>query len=138
MLEEFVKQIDEQINNAIEIGKNCSENKIVLNTNIENICNLDKVVEYVRNLFFKKLIDENVAWNISIALGILLGEMIISKHECKWSVNKDNIPVIETEIGNQLSPITKIYKIILSEDDTEGRPSSFYNGFIALQNYGNN
>lgn len=138
MLEEFVKQIDEQINNAIEIGKNCSENKIVLNTNIENICNLDKVVEYVRNLFLKKLIDENVAWNISIALGILVGEMIISKHECKWSVNKDNIPVIETEIGNQLSPITKIYKIILSEDDTEGRPSSFYNGFIALQNYGNN
>lgn len=60
MLEEFVKQIDEQINNAIEIGKNCSENKIVLNTNIEDICNLDKVVEYVRNLFLKKLIDENV------------------------------------------------------------------------------
>ena len=64
--------------------------------------------------------------------------MIIIKYEFKWSINKDNIPVIETEIGNQLSPITKIYKIILSEDDTEGRPSSFCNGFIALQNYNSN
>lgn len=133
MLAEFTKQIDKQINNAIEIGKNCSENKILLNTNIEDIYNLDEVVEYVRNLFFKNLIDKEVAWNISIALGTLLGEMIINKHECKWSTNKDNIPVIETETGNQLSPITKIYKIILSDDDTEGRPSSFYNVFLALQ-----
>lgn len=68
----------------------------------------------------------------------MLEEMIKSEHKYKWSVNKDNNPVIETETGNQLSPITKIYKIILSEDDTEGRPSSFYNGFIALQNYNGN
>lgn len=138
MLDEFTKKIDENLNNAIEMGKNCSENKIVLDTNIEDIYNLDKVVEYVRNLFLKKLIDKNVAWNISIALGTLLGEMIISKHDLKWSFNKANIPVIETETGSQLSPITKIYKIILSEDETEGRPSSFYNGFITLQIYNSN
>lgn len=53
MLNEFIDQIDEQINNAIEIDKNCSENKIVLNTNIEDIGNLDKVVRYIRNLFLK-------------------------------------------------------------------------------------
>ena len=50
-------------------------------------------------------------------------------------MNEDEIPVIETENGNYLSPITKIYKIIIDEeeDGSEGPPSSFYSGFKALQ-----
>ena len=60
--------------------------------------------------------------------------MIIKKHGFRWDSNRDNIPIIKTPENDQLSPITKVYKIIVSEDDIEGRPSSFYNGFIALNN----
>ena len=63
-----------------------------------------------------------------------MGEMIIKKHGFRWDINSDNIPIIKTTENDQLSPITKVYKIIVSEDDIEGRPSSFYNGFIALNN----
>ena len=132
MLEEFIKQIDDQINKAIELGRNCSQNAIVLNTNIECIDNLDKVLEIIRNLYFKKLIDKDIAWNVSISLGTLLGEMIINKHGFHWNMNDENIPIVEKDESNQLSPITKIYKIILSQNDDEGRPSSFYHAFLAL------
>ncbi len=134
MLEEFIKQIDEQIEKAIELGKKCVENELELNTSIETIDKLDEIVEFIRNLYQKKLIDENVAWNIAVSLGTLLGEMIINKHGFRWNINSDNIPIIKTSVDDQLSPITKVYKIIVSEDDVEGRPSSFYKGFITLYN----
>ncbi len=134
MLEKFIKQIDEQIEKAIELGRKCGENELDLNTSIETIDKLDEVVEFIRNLYQKRLIDENVAWNTSVSLGTLLGEMIIKRHGFRWNINSDNIPIIKTPKDDQLSPITKVYKIIVSEDDSEGRPSSFYNGFIALYN----
>lgn len=134
MLEEFIKQIDEQIEKAIELGRKCGKNGIELNTSIETIDKLDEVVEFIRNLYQKRLIDENVAWNTAVSLGTLLGEMIIKKNGFRWNINSDNIPIIKTPENDQLSPITKVYKIIVSEDDIEGRPSSFYNGFIALNN----
>lgn len=134
MLEEFIKQIDEQIEKAIELGRKCGKNGLELNTSIETIDKLDEVVEFIRNLYQKGLIDENVAWNTALSLGTLLGEMIIKKHGFRWHINRDNIPIIKTPENDQLSPITKVYKIIVSEDDIEGRPSSFYNGFIALNN----
>ena len=134
MLEEFIKQIDEQIEKAIEHGRKCGKKGLELNTSIETIDKLDEVVEFIRNLYQKRLIDENVAWNTAVSLGTLLGEMIIKKHGFRWDINSDNIPIIKTTENDQLSPITKVYKIIVSEDDIEGRPSSFYNGFIALNN----
>lgn len=134
MLEEFIRQIDEQIEKAIELGRKCGENGLELNTNIETIDKLDEVVEFIRNLYQKRLMDENVAWNIAVSLGTLLGEMIISKYGFRWNINSDSIPIIKTSVDDQLSPITKVYKIIVSEDDIEGRPSSFYNGFITLYN----
>ena len=134
MLEEFIKQIDVQIEKAIELGRKCGENGLELNTSIETIDKLDVVVEFIRNLYQKRLIDENVAWNTAVSLGTLLGEMIIKRHGFRWNINSDNIPIIKTSVDDQLSPITKVYKIIVSKDDIEGRPSSFYNGFITLYN----
>lgn len=134
MLEEFIRQIDEQIEKAIELGRKCGENGLELNRSIETIDKLDEVVEFIRNLYQKRLMDENVAWNIAVSLGTLLGEMIINKHGFRWNINSDSIPIIKTSVDAQLSPITKVYKIIVSEDDIEGRPSSFYNGFITLYN----
>ena len=34
-----------------------------------------------------------------------------------------------------MSPITKLYKIITDEDDCEGTPSGFYDGFKILMQY---
>lgn len=87
MLEEFIKQIDEQIEKAIELGRKCVENELELNTSTETIEKLDEIVEFIRNLYKKKLIDENVAWNIAVSLGTLLGEMIINKHGFRWNIN---------------------------------------------------
>ncbi|MBO5569459.1 MAG: hypothetical protein J6A79_11080 [Clostridia bacterium] len=49
----------------------------------------------------------------------------------------DGLPVVETDEGNQLSPITKVNKIITDEDSSEGSPTAFYEGFLALQQYQN-
>ena len=61
--------------------------------------------------------------------------MIIREHGFHWAMSDNEIPIVETEDGNQLSPITKIHKIITSEDGGNGSPSGFYNGFRALQQY---
>ena len=45
------------------------------------------------------------------------------------------VPVVETNEGNLLSPITKVNKIITDEDSCEGSPTTFYEGFLALQQY---
>ena len=78
-----------------------------------------------------------MAWNASVCFGILLGEMIIKKHNFNWTINDEKIPVIETNDKDQLSPITKIYKIITSKYDDEGTPSGFYNGFLTIEKLNN-
>lgn len=134
-LEEFRENIPSFIEQAIDIGKDTSDGKIVLTTSLGYINELDTTVEYLHNLWAKNLIDNTVAWNVSVALGTLLGEMIINKRGFYWTINKENIPVVETECKNQLSPISKLYKIITDEDDCEGTPSGFYEGFKTLEHY---
>ena len=130
---EFKENIDRYINQANEIGNHI--NKSDLKPNLVCINDLDEVVEKVHSLWIKGLIDDTVAWNTSVALGVLLGEMIIKEHSYHWAINSEDIPVVETDDNNQLSPITKIYKIVIDEDDCEGSPSSFYSGFKAILEY---
>lgn len=130
---EFKKDIERYINQANEIGNSVNNND--LKPDLQYINNLDEVVESIQNLCIKGMIDDTVAWNVSVALGVLLGEMIIKEHGYHWAMNDNDIPVVETNDNNQLSPITKIYKIVTDEDDCEGSPSSFYEGFKAFLQY---
>jgi len=132
-LDEFKNSIPLFLAQAVDTGNNI--NGAVLSTSLESIYELDNVVEYLSHLRNKGLIDDNVSWNVSVSLGVLLGEMIIREHGFHWSMSDNGIPIVETEDGNQLSPITKIHKIITSEDGGNGSPSGFYNGFRALQQY---
>lgn len=134
-LQEFKGSIDDFVQKAIDIGLQVSSGEITLVSDISAIDELDTVIDAVHNLRRKELIDDNVSWNISVTLGTLLGEMIIKENGFHWAINSNDIPVVETEEKNQLSPITKIYKILLDNKDEEGSAKSFYNGFKALQAY---
>lgn len=133
--EEFQESIQSYIEKAIDIAKKISNGKMTLTTSFESIDDLDETVEYLHNLWAKKLIDDIAAWNVSVTLGVLLGEIIINERSFHWTINNENIPVVETENGNQFSPITKLYKIIIDEDDCEGTARGFYEVFKALEYY---
>lgn len=134
-IEEFRESIPSFIEQAIDIVKEISDGQTVLTTSLECINELDTTVEYLHNLWVKNLIDNTVAWNVSVTLGILLGKMIINERGFYWTINNEDIPVVETEDKNQLSPISKLYKIIIDENDCEGTASGFYEGFKALEHY---
>ena len=134
-IQEFLDEKDELVQNAIELGKKTTNNSIILRKEIDAIEDLDKVIDKVHNLYSKELINDTIAWNVSVMLGTLLGEIIIKEHGFHWAIN--NIPVIETEEKNQLSPISKINKIILDKDNMEGTAKSFYDGFVTLMKYYN-
>ena len=134
-LNEFLKIKDKYIQEAIEFAEECPMEKIELKVDIKYIKKLDKLVEIIRGLYQKQMLSDDIAWNTSVDMGVLLGEMIIKKHNYKWVINTENIPVLETPEKNQLSPITKIYKILTSEEDDEGSPSSFYSSFLALEKF---
>lgn len=133
-IQEFKEHIPDFLQQAFYIGDHLSKCKTKLDVSLESIEKMDPIVEYVHHLWKKHLIDDTVAWNFSVAFGVLLGEIIIRNHGFHWTMI-DDIPVVETNEGNRLSPITKILKIVTDEDDSEGTPSSFYDGFKVLQQY---
>lgn len=131
-LNEFEKSTPALIEDAIKTGSSIPGVKKRLTPSTDSMEELDTVVEYLHQLWKKRLIDDTVAWNLSVTFGALLGEMIIRKHGFHWAMNKYEIPVVEKGKRNQMSPITKIYKIIVDEESNEGLPSLFYKGFFAL------
>lgn len=131
---EFKENIPTFIEQAVDTGRKITEGKTVLSASLASIGDLDGIIDNLHNLWAKHLIDNDVAWNVSVSFGVLLGEMIISEHDFRWVMN-DGLPVVETDDGNQLSPITKINKIITDEDSCEGSPTTFYEGFLALEQY---
>lgn len=133
-LDEFKKNIPVFLEQAITVGNKVSNGKAKLSCTLAGIKEMDSVIDYLHNLWKKALIDDIVAWNSSVSFGVLLGEIIIREQGFHWSICND-LPVVETDDYNQLSPITKLYKIITDEHDGEGTPSGFYNGFKALQQY---
>lgn len=133
--EELQESIPSFIEKAINLAKKISDGKITLTTSFDSIDDLDETVEYLHNLWAKKLIDDTVARNVSVTLGVLLGEMFVNEEGFHWTKNNQDIPVVETEDGNQLSPISKLYKIITDEDDGEGTARGFYEGFKVLEHY---
>lgn len=132
-LNKFINSIDHYLSDAIEIGLKASSGTIKLKPQISDIANLDLVIGYIHTLYMKELIDETACWNIAIILGTLFGEMIIKEKLYHWSMDSNGIPIVETSNHNSLSPITKIYKILLDNDNTEGTASSFFDAFLILQ-----
>lgn len=133
-LKEFKESIPAYIDQAVSTADRISEGKTKLSPSLEKLEELDVVIEYLHNLQRKGLINDTVVWNASVAFGVLLGEMIIREHGFHW-VMDDQMPLVETDDGNRLSPITKLYKILTDDDDCEGTPSGFYEGFKALEQY---
>ncbi len=133
-LDEFKTNIPVFLEQAISVGNKVSDGKAKLSCSLAGIKEMDPVIDYLHNLWKKGLIDDTVAWNASVSFGVLLGEIIIREQGFHWVIC-DELPVVETDEHNQMSPITKLYKIITDELDGEGTPSGFYNGFKAIQRY---
>ncbi len=134
-IQQFMTEKNDLIRRAIELGEEISSRKIWLRPEMSYMDNLDKVIVMARDLREKNLIDDGAAWNISVMLGTLLGEMIINETGYRWTINDEELPVVEDEDHNYMSPITKVYKILLDKDNEEGTARSFYEGFMTLRNY---
>ena len=132
---EFKAMIPSLIQQANDIAKKVSEDETELTASIACLEKMDGVVEYLHRLWMKSLLSDNAAWNCSVIFGSLLGEMIIGEHGFQWSMDDAGMPLVETEDRNRMFPITKVYKIITDEENCEGSPSTFYEGFKALQHY---
>lgn len=133
-IQEFKEQLPSLIEQALVIGRDVIGEDCKLTKSIDSIGELDKVVASLHNLWKKKLIDDNIVRNTAYLLGTLMGEMIINELGYHWLIEED-FPVVETLRNNQLSPISKIFKIITDEDSFEGTPSGFYKTFITLERF---
>lgn len=133
-IQEFKEQLPSLIEQALVIGRDVIGEDCKLTKSIDSIGELDKVVASLHNLWKKKLIDDNIVRNTAYLLGTLLGEMIINELGYHWLI-EEGFPVVETLRNNQLSPISKIFKIITDEDSFEGTPSGFYKTFITLERF---
>lgn len=127
-LGEFLTKKKNIIKDAINFGKNCPVERINLTENIESINNLDKLVEIVKDFRTNDYINDTNAWQTSVTLGVLFGEMINKKHKYTWVLNSKKIPVITKSNKQKLSPINKIYDYILGK--SEQLPSQVYQEFI--------
>ncbi len=130
-LNEFINSIPSYVDLAVTMGKKLNGGNYEITTSIKDITQIDAVVSYLHNLWEKKLINDDVAWNASVAFGVVLGEMMNNEHDYHWII-EDNLPMISTDDNTKASPITKMYKIITDEDNCEGTASDFYEGFMAL------
>lgn len=138
MIEDFKSEIKNYIDCAYNLTNTCPYGNYDIKMDVNNLGELDGFVEMLRDLYQnKKGLDKEQAWEMAVVFGTFLGEAIIKKHKFNWVENSEHIPVVETNYGNQLSPITKIYKIITSKSDDEGSPSGFYNGYLTLEKYHN-
>ena len=135
-IQEFKANIPSFLEQAIDIVDHISNVKIDKDKiDIESLSILDDVVLYMNNLFKKDLINDTVARNAAVSLGVLLGEIIISKNPLYWDMNEEEIPVLRKNENSYISPITKVYKIITDMEDEEGTPSGFYSGYLALEKW---
>lgn len=132
-IDDFKNNIPSLVEQAKDTVGHISNKQV--GVDIESMSDLDETVMYMNNLFKKGLISEDVAWNASVSLGVLLGEMILSKHKFYWDMNENGIPVLKTNENSSMSPITKVYKVITDKDGVEGTPSGLYNGYLALEQY---
>ena len=134
-IREFTQNISDYINKAIDLGKEVTGGDVALSTDIRAVGDLDKVIAVLKEQYAAGLIDDKTAWNASVLFGTVLGEMIIAEHFYEWAISADKMPIVKTHAGDQVSPITKIYKIICDKDGMEGDADGFYKTFVLLREY---
>ena len=84
----FLSKRKNIVKDAINFGKNCPVEKIPLTDDIKSLENLDKLLVIVKDIKTTGFIDDNMINQLSITLGVLLGEMIIKEHTGKRKTNK--------------------------------------------------
>ena len=96
---------------------------------------LDYVIERVRSMKSKGLIQEDAAHNVATCLGAYLGEIMLrDKLEDKgfsWQLYETGLPVLmDSDRENMASPISRVQKIILEDD--AGSVIAYYKAFLFL------
>ena len=135
-LDEFYEVLDEYIAQALSLPQMLGIPDRALSTDIKDIDLLAIAIEKLHELTLKGLLDDDTCWTWSVYTGTLLGEMIINEHGFHWAMYDESTPCVETDDNAKFFPITKMYKILKSdEDDWEGSPTAFYESGMAMLKY---
>ena len=114
----------------------------------ESLEKLEAVIQQTRALRRKDstLINEDVAWNLSVYFGTYFGEVMrkdqLGARGFFWQMNENNLPVLMTENGkNAISPIAKVFKKLSDleeEHDSEGDLAGVYKIYLWMLDRNNN
>lgn len=111
----FLSKRKNIVKDAINFGKNCPVEKVPLTDDIKSLENLDKLLVIVKDIKTTGFIDDNMINQLSTTLGVLLGEMIIKEHKCKWCMDSNKNPILDP---SKISTI-EVIKNILNDKSKE-------------------
>ena len=111
----FLSKRKNIVKDAINFGKNCPVEKVHLTDDIKSLENLDKLLIIVKDIKTTGFIDDNMINQLSTTLGVLLGEMIIKEHKCKWRMDSNKNPILDP---SKISTI-EVIKNILNDKSKE-------------------
>ena len=104
----FLSKRKNIVKDAINFGKNCPVEKVPLTDDIKSLENLDKLLVIVKDIKTTGFIDDNMINQLSTTLGVLLGEMIIKEHKCKWCMDSNKNPILDPSKINTIEVIKNI------------------------------
>lgn len=137
-METDVFSINEICEKAIAIGKEISS--IDLDYSVNSLRNLETIIQSVRSLNAKGMLNDVTCWNAAVCLGVYLGEVMLRDHlrsmGYTWRADDSGLLMLmDRENRNAISPISKVHKKLAntgSESDGEGTVSSFYSVSLML------
>lgn len=96
-----------------------AQSNIQLDFTTESFIKVDDILgEYYEHLSeYQDEDGEKTLWNIAVHFGIYLGEALLRvqlKDQGYQWIEKDGLPILAKDAGNQISPITKAHKRILN------------------------
>ena len=131
-------KVEEYCEQAVSMCKKLAD--VELDYTLESLEKLEGVIGQTRALRRKDrgLIDDNVAWNLSVYFGTYFGEIMLrdqlAARGMSWQLNENGLPVVMDEKHrNALSPISKIYKKLTegeNEVDEEGDLPTVYKIYL--------
>lgn len=122
---------------ALEMGAKLYNTQFDYST--DSLKALEDMIQQLRRIKKRGGMEERAVWNVSVYLGCYLGEVMLRDSLAgkgfSWQF-QDDLPVLMVENQrNAISPISKIYKKLMSEEegpDAEGTVSSFYEVFLLM------
>ena len=120
---------------AVTIGRDIAG--VELDYSVGSLEGLETVLQSIRSVNRNGLLNDTVCWNASVCLGTYLGEVMLrdqlGSKGFSWQPDSNGLPMLmDSEKKNAVSPISKIYKKLIPDNDSEGTVSGLYRAFLLL------